>query len=479
MPRQAAQSSQAVLPATSIISELLKDRDQLKMLVVEFFRSCDTSADGLDLEGLARFRAMFVPTVGVPEAAFGDLCSDFIRFDFDGSERLNVNEVYKLVKFHLWEYWKKAGNVAASANVPSFGCLEDAGYISSRELGNGSQAVVKLCTDRNGSERCIKCYRKSKISANGIAEIVEEFEAMKLLGCRSIARTYEIFQDSEFLYMVNEVYYGGDFTTLRSSARAQRVATTEAWWRHIFRQCLRALEFMHQHATVHCDIKEANLMFKTANFNEPEIVVVDFGISEAMGAEDTGYIGGTPGYMPPETFEERKWYPNGDIFSLGVVMFHLLANIGPGSDAAQILNAGGSKKNTGLFTSGCRSFGDIYEATKTRQPPFELLPQQCIGAVQLLRRMLEKELKRRPKAPQALADPWFSVEGAPAVASSATAFPGGYFLRPEPPALPAAPRQSEPLQSKHPLATCGILPESMDADRRPGPVLRGRASRPP
>merc|ERR1712232_1454588 len=98
---------------------------------------------------------------------------------------------------------------------------------------------------------------------------------------------------------VGEPYHGGDFMTLKQRARAQGVVMTENWLRGIFMQCFEALEFMHEQAMIHCDIKEPNIMLKTNDFSKPEIVLIDFGVSKAMAQKANGMPGGTPGYMPP------------------------------------------------------------------------------------------------------------------------------------------------------------------------------------
>ena len=74
-----------------------------------------------------------------------------------------------------------------------------------REMGKGNQGTVNLCTDRKGEERCLKCYPKTKMRDLDLDDLKEEFEAMKLLDCKRIASTFEIFQDDKFYYMVNEV----------------------------------------------------------------------------------------------------------------------------------------------------------------------------------------------------------------------------------------------------------------------------------
>jgi len=284
---------------------------------------------------------------------------------------------------------------------------------------------------------------------------------MKLLGCKRIAETYEIFQDAEKLYLVNEVYHGGDFTKLRQSALHEGVELTESWWHHLFKQCLRALEFMQALAMVHCDIKEQNLMVKTRNYTEPEVVVVDFGIANAMGAEDTGAIGGTPGYIPPETLEMRRWFPCGDVFSLGVVIFQMTANMGPSLG-----------EGYGVFQEDCETMQEVFAATVTREPPWCRMPQECPGLIAVTRRMLDKSIQSRPRAPNVLTDPWFAarpfdygelsgaleprlsygeLSGVSEPRLSGEDF-GEDEWEPRPLTMP---RRSEPLQSKHPLAAEG------------------------
>lgn len=53
-----------------------------------------------------------------------------------------------------------------------------------------------------------------------------------------VARTFEAFHDQDFIYLVNEPYFGGDFTKLAKRAHDKGVEMREAWWRDIFRQCL-------------------------------------------------------------------------------------------------------------------------------------------------------------------------------------------------------------------------------------------------
>jgi RIO-like serine/threonine protein kinase len=389
--------------AADKIAVLLQDRASLNGLVVRLFEAITSKTHDLkhlDPRGLRCFRSSLTHHLGMPEEALGDLLTDYVRFDFDGSGRLGVTETCKLVKYHLWEYYKRSGapGAAHGSTIP-LKSLEEAGYAVCEMLGKGSQAVVQLARDRQGNDRCIKCYKKDTLATGRLDMLREEYETMKLMGSPSLAQTFEIFQDAEFVYMVNEVYYGGDFTTLLPRARAQGVCMSEEWWKKLIRQCLQALAFMHQQAMIHCDIKEPNLMLKTENLRHPEVVVVDFGIAKAVGANENGFVSGTPGYMPPETLIHGKWFPRGDVFSLGVVIFQMTADRLP----ERLL----TPMNKGLFLEGCCTLEEVKQATLYREPPLHFMPPHP-DLKRFTGRLLEKQLSDRSQAPQALADHWLA-----------------------------------------------------------------------
>jgi len=183
---------------------------------------------------------------------------------------------------------------------------------------------------------------------------------------------------------------------------------------------------MHQQAMMHCDIKEPNLMLKTQDLHSPKVVLVDFGVSTAMGAHDTGICGGTPGYIPPETLRARKWFPKGDIFSLGVVVFQMLTDSTPNTATCT------GPQPRGLFLEGCSTFREVCEATFKRTPQYEKITHNFMRLGRLTEQLLRKDQQLRPRAPEALQGPWFDHH-----------------------------RDSLPLASDHPLATKGITKEML------------------
>jgi serine/threonine protein kinase len=95
-----------------------------------------------------------------------------------------------------------------------------------------------------------------------------------------------------------------------------------------------AVEALHRQSIIHRDLKLENLLFD----KDYNIKVADFGFgSSVKGRDGSGLLKtrtGTTRYMPPEMHLERPY--NGvfsDLFSLGVILFTLVAKLPPFSKA--------------------------------------------------------------------------------------------------------------------------------------------------
>lgn len=354
---------------------------------------------GVDIGGLVQLRKPVSQALGIPEASFGSMQRQHLRFNVNGSGRLSERELYLLFTMNLREHHKRAGPNPV-VPVPNT-TLSAAGYSIVQEAGKGNQSIAFLANDRVGKRWCVKAFEKGRIGLADLDNIMQEYDVLKSIAPHpNIPNVADLFQDGGFYYMVQSFYEGGDFTTLRQ--RSNSVRRTELWWRDVFRQCFEGIAHLHGNALIHCDIKESNLMIREPRYESPKVVIIDFGLMQTA-ASDRTLVAGTPGYIPPEVWEAGKWYPSGDVFSMGVVVMQMLLDrIPPHHNPPECEVLPG-----GIFTEGATTLNEASTVAKTREPPTDALPPEFQPVATLARKMLEKDVQKRLQAKQVLRDAWF------------------------------------------------------------------------
>jgi TolB-like protein len=123
-----------------------------------------------------------------------------------------------------------------------------------------------------------------------------------------------------------------DGESLRTRLQRERQLPVEDALR-IGREAAQALQYAHDQGVIHRDIKPENLLLT----RDGNTLVADFGIARALGAgaeearlTETGLVVGTPAYMSPEQASgDRGLDARTDIYSLGAVLYEMLAGEPP------------------------------------------------------------------------------------------------------------------------------------------------------
>jgi serine/threonine-protein kinase len=91
---------------------------------------------------------------------------------------------------------------------------------------------------------------------------------------------------------------------------------------------LDALAYAHEEGVVHQDVKPSNILIEKRH-NRP--FIMDFGIARVMAAEykSEGKVVGSPLYMAPEQANGEDTDARADIYSLGIILFEMVAGILP------------------------------------------------------------------------------------------------------------------------------------------------------
>jgi eukaryotic-like serine/threonine-protein kinase len=140
--------------------------------------------------------------------------------------------------------------------------------------------------------------------------------------------------DSDQRYIVMEYVGGGSLKRYCTDANLLPIRQVVL----VIFKCCRALDYAFQNGVIHRDIKPANVLLS----DKDDIKISDFGTAQIANGTQTQLNGflGSPAYMAPEQINEAPPSVQGDIYSLGVMMYELLAGRLPymASNSVQMIN---------------------------------------------------------------------------------------------------------------------------------------------
>ncbi len=199
-------------------------------------------------------------------------------------------------------------------------------YKIGKRLGKGGMGSVYAAVDsQSGQHVAVKALSPQLAAAEGFRERFEaEIDSLKKLQHDSIVRLYGYGEQDGILFYSMELVDG---TSLEEELKAGRRFD----WHEtvdIAVQICRALKHAHDHGVVHRDIKPANLLLGAGD----RIKIADFGIARLFGGTQlttAGGVLGTADYMSPEQADGRPVTEKCDQYSLGGVMYALLAGRPP------------------------------------------------------------------------------------------------------------------------------------------------------
>ena len=190
-------------------------------------------------------------------------------------------------------------------------------------LGSGATSEVFLCHDPfNGRDVAVKVVSTDVFDDPSGGKLfkklfVNEASLAGKLQHPHIVQIYDAVAEDRLNYIVMEYVDGG---TLEKFCAPDSLLPIEVVVEMAFK-CSRALEFAHRHGITHRDIKPANILHAGGS----EVKITDFGAALVATAETTQIAAiGSPAYMSPQQVKEHPLDHRTDIYSVGVVMYHLL-----------------------------------------------------------------------------------------------------------------------------------------------------------
>lgn len=203
------------------------------------------------------------------------------------------------------------------------------GYRITRKIGAGGMTEVYLSErESDGLPIVLKVLdSRGKEASEHLVRFIQEYALLCKIDHPHVIKIYDQGFTDEHAYIAMEYFERGDLRSLFGPNLARSEALTVA------REVAQALSAIHAHGIVHRDIKPENVMLRA----DGSVALADFGIAKSMlqapsmGLTQThhGDVVGTPYYMSPEQATGRKVTAQSDLYSLGVMLFEMLANRRP------------------------------------------------------------------------------------------------------------------------------------------------------
>uniref|UniRef100_A0A8C1KCG2 non-specific serine/threonine protein kinase n=1 Tax=Cyprinus carpio TaxID=7962 RepID=A0A8C1KCG2_CYPCA len=258
------------------------------------------------------------------------------------------------------------------------------GYILKEDIGMGSFSVCKRCIHKaTNTEYAVKVIDKTNTDPS------EEIEILLRYGQHpNIITLKDVYDNGKQVYLVTELMRGGELLDriLKQKFFSEREASA------VLHTITKTVEYLHCQGVVHRDLKPSNILYVDESGNPESLRICDFGFAKQLRA-DNGLLMTpcyTANFVAPEVLKRQGYDEGCDIWSLGVLLYTMLAGFtpfanGPEDTPEDILSRIGS----GRFTLSGGNWDAVSDAAKD-----------------LVSKMLHVDPHQRLTAKQVLKHPW-------------------------------------------------------------------------
>jgi len=240
----------------------------------------------------------------------------------------------------------------------------------------------------------IKILNKAKIKKQDQLILIRtEIAIMKLSKHPNIIKFIANYENSEYIFIVMELVKSGN---LNQYLEKNKHNINEKMAANMCYQIANALIYLHKYGIIHRDLKPDNILLKITNSKgdlvkeSTEVILMDFGLSKILGNSETTKEGyGTIAYIAPEVLMRRPYNYKVDIWSLGIIIYHILSGEIPFMFKCQNLGV--------MLLRICKE--DIKFSKK-----FENISSD---AIDLIKRCLQKNADKRISIEEVVNHNWF------------------------------------------------------------------------
>jgi len=190
------------------------------------------------------------------------------------------------------------------------------------ELGHGGMGrVYKVQDTKIGEKIALKLIRpEAGLDNRSLERFSNELKLARKIRHKNVCQMFDLGEDQGTRYITMEYVHGEDLKQL--IRKVGRLSPGQAIG--IARQVCDGLQEAHRLGVVHRDLKPQNIMVD----EEGTARIMDFGIARSLAGKSitgAGVMIGTPEYMSPEQVEGKDIDQRSDIYSLGVILYEMVA----------------------------------------------------------------------------------------------------------------------------------------------------------
>ncbi|XP_054653438.1 ribosomal protein S6 kinase alpha-1 isoform X4 [Dunckerocampus dactyliophorus] len=288
------------------------------------------------------------------------------------------------------------------------------GYVLKEDIGMGSFSVCKRCVHKaTNTEYAVKMIDKTSTDPS------EEIEILLRYGQHpNIITLKDVYDTGKQVFLVTELMRGGELLDriLKQKFFSEREASA------VLHTITKTVEYLHSQGVVHRDLKPSNILYVDESGNPESIRICDFGFAKQLRANNGLLM--TPCYtanfVAPEVLKRQGYDEGCDIWSLGVLLYTMLAGFtpfanGPEDTPNEILNRIGN----GHFSLSGGNWDTVSDAAKDLvSKMLHVDPHQRLTAKQVLRHPWIVQRDKLPNSQLPHQDPKL-VKGAMAATYSA------------------------------------------------------------
>jgi serine/threonine-protein kinase len=174
-----------------------------------------------------------------------------------------------------------------------------------------------------------------------LARFKREADVVRELRHPNIVRMMEYVVEDETPCLIMDYIPGPPLATYMKSLHERDKRIPIVIVAQLLRSIASALDYAHSKGIVHRDIKPANVLLRSPSQGinmestlplDVEPILTDFGLARLLDSTmhtTSGSVSGTPTYMSPEQSRGEKVDSRTDIYSLGVMLYEMIAGVVP------------------------------------------------------------------------------------------------------------------------------------------------------